>query len=375
MPEVEQLEGAAGKPVPVTEAQEFQHALGVAHTFRSRDSGKALLAIFVNYAVMGTCIFLSEQVHGTQFSSAAKWAAYAAACLVISSRMRAFENLVHEASHFNLFKTPSMHYTLQFLYAFPVLRVLEDYRRSHLIHHQHLGDAAKDPDLIRIYELGLDNVTEDPVYYLFAMPFSGYIHWEYLTTTFVDFWTSRAAWPSKAVFWGAVLAGSYFNETMASRMALYYAVPFFLVLPVFRYWAEMSEHLGMDMTGKFGNSRSNLGFTHRWFIHPHNDGFHAVHHLHAQVPFHQLPQAHEALMSQNEAFRTKNVLSTGVVETLRQVVSTKIVTKGTPEKQAHGGSPAQKSWFAPLEAWRKLVSVRSQRQTEGPTATPYMARM
>lgn len=263
--EVGQFDAAVKEPLPVTESQQFQHALRLANTFRSRDSRKSLLAIFTNYAIIGSCIFLLEQAWCNQSSDAMIWAIYAAVCLIIASRMRAFENLVHEASHFNLFKSPSTHYTLQFLYAFPVFRVLEDYRHSHLIHHQHLGDPNKDPDLIRIFELGLDKVTEDPVYYFFTMPFSGYIHWEYLSTTFADFWSSRAAYPSKAIFWAAVLAASYANETLALRMGLYYVVPFFLVLPIIRYWAEMSEHLGMDMTGKFGNSRSNLGFSHKWF--------------------------------------------------------------------------------------------------------------
>lgn len=64
-------------------------------------------------------------------------------------------------------------------------------------------------------------------------------------------------------------------------------------------------------------------------MHPHNDGYHAVHHLHAQVPFHQLPRAHEALMSENDAFRTKTVVSTGFAETFRQMTSKKITVKNT----------------------------------------------
>ena len=64
-------------------------------------------------------------------------------------------------------------------------------------------------------------------------------------------------------------------------------------------------------------------------MHPHNDGYHAVHHLHAQVPFYQLPQAHEALMNENEAFRTKTVVSTSFAQTFQQMASKGIVTKRT----------------------------------------------
>lgn len=247
------------------EAEQFQKAFRLASNFRSRSPGKSFLAIFSNYAVIGICIFLSEKALSSQISVVMRSAIYGVACLVIASRMRAFENLVHEASHLNLFKAPSMHYSLQFLYAFPIFRVLEDYRRSHLIHHQHLGDPAKDPDLIRIFELGLDHVPDDPLYYLLALPFSGRMHWEYLSTTFVDFWISPSAYPGKGIFWVAAIVGVYFTPGLARFAGLYYVAPFFLVLPIIRYWAEASEHLGMDMTGKFGNSRSNLGFSHMWF--------------------------------------------------------------------------------------------------------------
>ncbi|KAI0192414.1 fatty acid desaturase-domain-containing protein [Astrocystis sublimbata] len=323
-PQVERLDV---DNLPVTEARQFQHAFGLANVFRSRDGRKSLLAIFSNYAVIGLCLVLSEQDWPSSYSSAIGWCVYATACIVISSRLRAFEVLVHEASHFNLFKSPSMHYNLQFLYAFPVFRDLEDYRRSHLIHHQHLGDPTKDPDLVRIVELGLDNMSDDPVFYLFALPFSGFIHWEYLSTVFVDFWTLPSARTSKVAYWAAVVAGMYFHQGFARIIGLYHLVPLFVILPVTRYWSEASEHLGLNMTGKFGNSRSNIGFSQLWFSHPHNDGYHAVHHLHSQVPFHQLPQAHEVLMNESEAFRSDSVVSTGLLEMFRQMASKRTVFK------------------------------------------------
>ena len=332
-----------------SEAQDYQHALKIANQFRRREDLKGLFAIMANYAVIGACVMAAEQ----------NWvfcrAVYMAACLVISSRLRGFENLVHEASHYNLFTSPAMHYKLQGLYAFPVLRVLSDYRRGHLVHHQHLGDAARDPDLVRIRALGLDRVPEAPFYYLFALPLSGAIHWEYMATTFVEFWTSSEAYPGKAAFWAAVLGVAAFHDATARLLGLYYAVPFFLILPVLRYWAEAAEHLGLDLTGKFGNSRSNLGLAHAWFstyplspvlpfyshhcrvklanhpsaVHPHNDGFHAVHHLHAQVPFHQLPTAHAALMEESAAFRTRTVCSDGFIDTFLQMARNPILMKHT----------------------------------------------
>lgn len=252
------------RPPSEVEAEAHKHALQVANGFRTRDGRQSLAVILANYAVMGACVAGSERAWAAATSSLG-WAAYAAACLLIASRMRGFECLVHEASHYNLFATPGAHYTWQWLYAFPFFRVLEDYRRGHLIHHQHLGDVTRDPDLVRIVALGLDRAPDAPLYYLFFLPLSGYIHWEYITTTFADYWTISPGYPGKALFWVTVLAGAIIHTPTARLLALYYVVPFFLILPVLRYWAEAAEHVGLNLTGKFGHSRSNLGFFHQWF--------------------------------------------------------------------------------------------------------------
>lgn len=194
----------------------------------------------------------------------------------------------------------------------------------------------KDPDLIRILELGLDKVHEHPIYYLFILPLSGYIHFEYLTTTFTDFFTSRSAYPSKALFWAAVFGATAASSSTAYYLSYYYAVPFFVVLPITRFWAEAAEHLGMDMGSRFGHSRNNLGFGHRWYMHPHNDGYHAVHHIHSQVPFYHLPKAHAALMQENEGFRKEVVESWGIGETFWQMVSRKTLVKRTVSETVLG---------------------------------------
>ncbi|ROV95044.1 hypothetical protein VPNG_09486 [Cytospora leucostoma] len=320
-------DGSNNTKSPQSEAQQFQAALNLASRYRTRDTTKSLIAIFANYTVIGLGICLSEFVSSKQYiSSSINSLVYVVACLVIASRLRAFENLVHEASHYNLFPSPSTHYKLEFLYSFPVFRLLKDYRHSHSIHHNHLGDPTKDPDLIRILDLGLDKVPERPVYFLLFLPLSGFVHYEYLTTTFLDFWTSPAAPLSKTLFWALVLLTTWATGHLPT-LGWYYAVPFFGILPVTRYWAEASEHLGMDLSGRFGNSRSNLGLAHLWYMHPHNDGYHAVHHLYSQVPFHELPAAHAALMEGNEAFRTGNVVSYGFLETFRQMAARKMVWK------------------------------------------------
>ena len=241
-------------------------------------------------------------------------------------RMRALENQVHEASHNNLFATPALHQHLQFLYAFPVFRIVQDYRRTHLLHHKYLGDPRKDPDILRLFSIGLDRLPEKSFWYLFGLPITGFLTYEYITTTFLEFWRSSTCWLSKSGFWASILMILALQELLL-QFIYYYLVPFLVILPVIRYWAEISEHLGLDLRSCLGSSRTNIGFIHRWYLNPHNDGYHTVHHLCSQVPFYLLPRAHKQLMERSMDFAGKSVVSYGVRETFGQMMVNKTRTK------------------------------------------------
>ena len=304
-----------------------QYEISLTKLFRSRDQYQTLIAVISNYGIIAAAVAISESTNRAPWiHTAGSQVVYLLAVAVIASRMRAFENLVHEASHNNLFATASWHQRLELLYAFPVFRIVQDYRQSHVIHHQHLGDPEKDPDVRRLHDLGLQNLPDRPYWYLFGLPMTGFLTYEYLTTTFREFWASSTSRVSKTLFWATIMLVLTYNGLL-DQFLKYYLVPFFVILPVTRYWAETAEHLGLDLRGSFGNSRTNIGFIHRWYLNPHNDGYHAVHHLNSQVPFHQLPDAHRHLMEKSEQFRQKTVISHSFQETCSQMIANRMVTK------------------------------------------------
>ncbi|KAI4284211.1 MAG: hypothetical protein L6R38_001583 [Xanthoria sp. 2 TBL-2021] len=310
------------------ETESVQYAAGLAKSYRGRDATKAFAAILSNYLVVVSCVWASETAAGaSSLLPGAGLTVYLFSVLIIASRMRAFENLVHEASHNNLFPSVNDHYRFQFLYAFPVFRVVEDYRRSHLVHHKHLGDRHKDPDIVRLFNLGLDKLSERPGWYLMGMPLTGFLTYEYLTTSFWEFWDSSTSRSAKIIFWGSIMLGMAYWKLYRTFM-YYYVVPFLIVLPVTRYWAEISEHLGLDLREYLGSSRTNVGFLHQWYLNPHNDGYHAVHHLCSQVPFHLLPKVHTSLMEASEDFARKSMISNGVMETFHQMKTARTLVKG-----------------------------------------------
>lgn len=311
-----------------------QQALAVARTYRERNSWKASAAIANNYLMAASCIALVEWASGTSHISASvSTALYLLSISIIASRMRALENLVHEASHNNLFPSTPLHQRLQFLYAFPVFRVVEDYRWSHMIHHKHLGNPQRDPDAVRLHNLGLDNLPQRPIWYLLGMPMTGYLTYEFLTTTFCEFWESSSSRLSKSVFWFVVMFTLWWTATF-QQFFYYYLIPFLAILPVTRYWAEAAEHLGLDLSGAFGSSRTNIGFLHVWFINPHNDGYHGAHHLCRQIPFHLLPTAHLHLMKSSNEFAAKSTISHGIYETFSQVATKQTIFKNVAGNEA-----------------------------------------
>ena len=304
-----------------------QEALAIARSYRVRNSLKASVAIANNYLVTAFCIGIVEWASRTsQMSATTSHTLYLLSLFIITSRMRSMENLVHEASHNNLFLSAPLHRHSQFLYAFPVFRVLEDYRRSHMAHHKHLGDPRKDPDVVRLRGLGLDRLPERPIWYLLGVPMTGYLTYEYLTTTFREFWGSPSSRWSKTVFWVLIMLAVWWTATF-QEFAYYYLIPLFTILPVTRYWAETAEHVGLDLRREFGSSRTNIGFLHKWFLNPLNDGYHAAHHLCSQIPFHLLPEAHEELMKASHEFATTSMISRGMLETFAQIATNKTVFK------------------------------------------------
>lgn len=311
------------------EAESVRYVAALTKDYRERDAMKAFAAIFSNYVVIISCICATEiVVRMSLLHPGIGRTVYLLSVLIIASRLRAFENLVHEASHNNLFPSPNDHYRFQSLYAFPVFRDVEDYRRSHLVHHQYLGNRHKDPDIVRLFDLGLDKLPEKPGWYLIGLPTTGFLTYEYLTTTFWDFWKSSTSRSAKTIFWGSIiLCIAYWN--LHQSFLYYYIIPFLIILPVTRYWAEISEHLGLDLQQDLGSSRTNIGFLHRWYLNPHNDGYHAVHHLCSQVPFYLLPRVHTKLMEASGTFARKTVISHGVMETFHQMATARTLVKGT----------------------------------------------
>ncbi len=73
-------------------------------------------------------------------------------------------------------------------------------------------------------------------------------------------------------------------------------VTLLVALPILRFVAESGEHIYTGTDTVFDATVSNVGLLHRIVVHPHNDGYHTVHHLWPGIPHYRIHRVHRHLL-------------------------------------------------------------------------------
>lgn len=223
------------------------------------------------------------------------------AVLIIARQLRALECLVHEASHYNWSRHRRMlnDRLALMLTGLATGANIHEYRRSHLLHHGRFG-TADDPDLIRYRELGIEEIRRDS-YLAFASDIL-----RKLPRYQRGWWKSMRASPTDGllpVAWmlvGIGLPVLVIKGLPEAAVAVgLWALAHALALPIIRFVGESNEHIYTGATTMADATISNLGWAQRLIFHPHNDGYHTVHHLWPGVPHHQLRRLHTLLMKKD----------------------------------------------------------------------------
>ncbi len=217
--------------------------------------------------------------------------------VIIGRQLRALECLVHEASHFNWSRNHRhVNDILGCLLAgLPTGAKIETYRASHLLHHGRFG-TVDDPDLSRYRQLNVEGVRRTSVrsfaWDIFIRLPKYQLGWLQSITRSPLIYVAPFVWCAAIITVPAFFAFGSQGAIVASAIWL---TAYLLALPVIRFIGEASEHIYSTTITVFDATLSNLGFLQRLVIHPHNDGYHTVHHMWPGVPHHQLRRLHEQL--------------------------------------------------------------------------------
>jgi fatty acid desaturase len=217
--------------------------------------------------------------------------------------LRALENLVHEGSHCNWIRTnPKLNDRLtNYFAAFWVLLRVQAIRAIHQNHHSDFSGAG-DPCLPRFTMLGLA-ASRRKSFKCFLVElcrhYPGHVR---------EYWTGYGRVGVREILRAATLhgtvmvGGSLLIPGFWMGWLVGVLLPFCLLLPFFRMFAESEEH-SYDGSPEALDTFDNGGWVSRFFLHPAGDARHWLHHVLASIPHHKMERAHRLFLQYDPFYR------------------------------------------------------------------------
>ncbi len=262
------------------------------------NSWKAMSHLLLDWTIIMVAIAVSMRENSLL--------AYIFSVLVIGARQHALLIITHEGAHFRLNNTKWLNDLFSNLFAaFPIFFCTQGYRANHLAHHRHLN-SQQDPDWVRKIKLREWQFpqTRKQLIETFAtvLMTSWYkmiiLFWNLSELGKRDSWTIRDKRHLiflKLAFYSGLAIGLSLTSTW-HIFALYWLVPYFLVMPVAERIRSISEHFGLARENELNHSRNILCSPLEAFVFgPHNVRYHLDHHMFPTVPQYNLPKLHQAL--------------------------------------------------------------------------------
>jgi len=263
---------------------------------------------------------------------------YVATVALIGARQHALLILMHDGTHYRLFRNRRVNdWVTELLLAWPHLVTMRSYRENHVAHHNYVN-TEKDPDWLRKRDNPEWHFPQSARnllgIFLRDLVGIGGINVIRLASSL----SSAATAPSKAfvrmrlVYYVTVI-GALIATGCGKALVLYWVVPYFTWLILIMRIRSIAEHFAIEgEPGAYRQTRTtHAGLLARLFIAPKNVNYHIEHHFFPSVPFFRLSQLHALLMSNQEFAGAAHITQSYtkmLLECLRQADSTEPAADG-----------------------------------------------
>jgi len=213
----------------------------------------------------------------------------------IATRLRGFNNIVHECSHATFTENRAANVVFGSLCASLTLGSFRTYCHKHMSHHAHVGDYEHDLDLQDIRDFQLEQpLTPVTVLRHILTPILGVHLRHYLSVDLsaqdgVIFRNLKIALIAVAVVFLMI-------DPVAALVLVW--IPYVWIFTAINYWTDCIDHGGLLEAGDDLDTSRNflLAAPLKMLLFPRNDCYHLVHHLFPLIPASHLGVCHEQLM-------------------------------------------------------------------------------
>ncbi|MBD8555179.1 fatty acid desaturase [Rhizobium sp. CFBP 8762] len=248
-----------------------------------------------------------------------RWTSYnlfsgALLAVVASGRMRALQEIGHNALHAALCPSKSLQWVLgNIFFQFPTVKRDMDSRfQTHVKdHHPNADIPGKDPNLKRVIRAGMvPGITTFGFVMALFYPISpkGVLATVKGNLSDAMFENSSSYIVFLRVLVTVSVIGLYLSIGGPSALVVGWIIPVFLIYPLFAWWSLLSKHRWHTTYIPTADKRAHdyehgratdfpglFGIIHRYLIFPMSDAYHLAHHIYPFVRSEYLPEVDRAL--------------------------------------------------------------------------------
>ncbi|MDR3673195.1 MAG: fatty acid desaturase [Holophaga sp.] len=211
--------------------------------------------------------------------------------LVLSSRFKALNNIVHECAHYSFHHNPNFNRSIGGIVCGLLGQDYSVYKAEHMSHHGFLGDYDRDLDFqtIRSFSPHLPQQFNKILKNILSIKFlSSYAP--------KRFGRTRQSLLGNLAIW-AIMVYLLIHGLMVNWVI--FLVAYFIGFPLMKYLTDLVDHGGIYANPIKINQTRNFILKSKlikWLLFPRNDCYHLIHHLYPALPVKVFQEAHQALL-------------------------------------------------------------------------------